>query len=194
MTVWKRFQLAIPVFLCTVLVLPIASNANRPNGVEPNRAPAGPESPLVLDGRNVHNIGELGTNMTNWGMVGSMPGSGMYFQNEPSAEWPLGSGVQHLYSAGIWVGAIRSEGPAVSTSAYTFEFRPTVDPIDVMYHTAVGAPGGNRYPSPNADDDGDGRVDEDWLNGRDDDLAVGTRTISRRPLRYTPITIPWTSW
>jgi hypothetical protein len=67
--------------------------------------------------------------------------------------------------------------PAVSTAAYSTEFRPTQDPIDKIYRSAEGRRGGNRPPSPDANDDQDfdpstGRplVDEDWLNGRDDDL------------------------
>jgi hypothetical protein len=38
-----------------------------------------------------------------------------------------------------------------------------------MYRTTEGASGGNRRPSKSADDDGDGRVDEDWLDGYDND-------------------------
>jgi hypothetical protein len=38
-----------------------------------------------------------------------------------------------------------------------------------MYYAAEGDPGGNRIPHPNADDDGDGTIDEEWLDGRDND-------------------------
>ncbi|HEY5132851.1 MAG TPA: hypothetical protein VII85_04125, partial [Candidatus Krumholzibacteriaceae bacterium] len=37
-----------------------------------------------------------------------------------------------------------------------------------IYRSFEGATGGNRYPGP-ADDDKDGKIDEDWLNGMDDD-------------------------
>ncbi len=49
------------------------------------------------------------------------------------------------------------------------EFMPTDDPIDIIYNSYEGAPGGIRLPSTGADDDGDGMIDEDWLDGHDND-------------------------
>ena len=74
-----------------------------------------------------------------------------------------------FFTSGLWVGALKSGIPAVTTAAFATEFRPTQDPVDIIYRAAEGARGGNRLPSPDADDDKDGLVDEDWLNGRDDD-------------------------
>jgi hypothetical protein len=129
----------------------------------------GPNRIFVLDGSNVHNVGELQMHVGNWGQFGSWPGSGLTFSEAPSAQWPAGSGVEYLFVAGLWVGALKGGVPAVSTAAYAFEFRPTQDPLDIMYRAAEGARGGARAPADNRDDDKDGRVDEDWLNGRDDD-------------------------
>ena len=125
---------------------------------------------LVLDGSNVHNVGELQMHVGNWGLFGSWPGSGMSFSEAPSAQWPAGSGVEYLFAAGLWVGAIKSGVPAVSTSQFTMEFRPTDDPVDIIYRSSEAALGGKRIPMPDADDDRDGQIDEDWLNGRDDDM------------------------
>jgi hypothetical protein len=130
----------------------------------------GPQRVLVLDGSTVHNVGELQMHVGNWGQFGSWPGSGLPFSEAPSAQWPAGSGVEYLFVAGLWVGAIKSGVPAVSTAAYAFEFRPNPDPRDYMYRAAEGSRSGNRPPSRTADDDGDGETDEDWLNGYDDDL------------------------
>jgi hypothetical protein len=129
----------------------------------------GPDRVLVIDGSNVHNVGELNMHIGNWGLFGSMPGSAAPFADAPSAEWPSGSGVEYLFASGLWVGAIKNGVPAVSTSSYEFEMRPTEDPIDIIYRSAEGAANGKRHPDADADDDGDGMVDEDWLNGRDDD-------------------------
>jgi hypothetical protein len=129
----------------------------------------GPQRVLVLSGTTVHNVGELQMHVGNWGQFGSWPGSGLPFSEAPSAQWPAGSGVEYLFVAGLWVGAIKNGVPAVSTAAYAFEFRPTADPLDIMYRTAEGAQGGSRPPSRTADDDRDGETDEDWLNGFDDD-------------------------
>jgi hypothetical protein len=125
---------------------------------------------LVLDGSNVHDVGELQMHVSNWGLFGSYPGSGMPFADAPSAQWPAGSGVEYLFGAGIWVGAIKNGVPHVTSSMRAFELRPTDDPVDIIYRSSEGALGGNRIPMPDADDDRDGQIDEDWLNGRDDDL------------------------
>ena len=132
---------------------------------EPNRI-------LVLDGTNVHDVGQIHMHVGNWGSFGSWPGSGQPFADAPSAEWPPDSGVEHLFAAGLWIGAVKGGVPAVSTAVFESEFRPTDDPIDIIYQTAVGAPGGSRLPSLTADDDGDGIADEDPLDGRDNDGDV----------------------
>ena len=123
---------------------------------------------LVLDGSNVHDVGELWTHVGNWGVFGSMPSTGMPFASAPSAMWPADSGVEHLFISGLWIGALKEGIPAVSTAAFEWEFRPTEDPLDIIYRSFEGALGGVRYPS-DADDDGDGMVDEDWLDGHDND-------------------------
>jgi hypothetical protein len=128
----------------------------------------GPRPTIVLDGRYVHNIGNLQINVTNWGFLGSLPSSRYPMSDSPSAQWPAGSGVEYLYAAGIWVGALVDGIPAVSTGWPDTEFYPTSDPVDRIYATYEGDHGGKRRPAP-ADDDRDGYIDEDWLNGRDDD-------------------------
>jgi hypothetical protein len=123
----------------------------------------------VLDGSCVHNVGNLQMNVTNWGCFGSYPSSGLAMSEAPSAQWPANSGVEYLYIAGLWVGAKKSGVPVVTTAAYQQEFSPDpIDPRNKIYRTFEGAVGGNRYPGP-ADDDHDGKIDEDWLNGLDDD-------------------------
>ena len=122
-----------------------------------------------LDGTTVHNVGNLQMHVTNWGAIGSYPSSTFPTADAPSAQWPANSGVEYLYIAGLWVGAKKNGIPVVSTSAYEIEFQPeALDPVNRIYRSFEGAPGGARYPSP-PDDDKDGAFDEDWLNGIDDD-------------------------
>ena len=123
---------------------------------------------LVLDGSRIHFAGALQMNVTNFGFFGSLPKSAYEMAEAPSAQWPAGSGIEYLYAAGLWVGAEADGVPSVSTGYPQMEFYPSNDPIDVIYRSFEGAPGGNRFPG-NPDDDGDGEIDEDWLNGRDDD-------------------------
>jgi hypothetical protein len=122
----------------------------------------------TIDGRFVHNVGNLQMNVTNWGFFGSLPKSRYPMADQPSAQWPAGSGIDYLYAAGIWVGATLDGIPYVSTGYPETEFYPPNDPRCTVYRTAEGVIGGNRPPY-EADDDADGRSDEDWLNGFDDD-------------------------
>jgi len=153
----------------SLLVIPSALAAFARDSSRPGKDGHGPQGILILDGSPVHDAGNLWAHASNWGAIGSMPGSGATFQAAPSAQWPGGSSVEYLFIAGLWVGALVNGVPAVSTAAYEFEFRPTQDPRDIVYYSAFGAPHGNRIPSMMADDDGDGQIDEDRLDGFDND-------------------------
>lgn len=167
-----RGVIAATAFLIVAtLAAPIPARTNRPR---PPKDGSAPSRVFVLDGSNVHNVGEIQMHLGNWGLFGSHPGSQAAYAEAPSAQWPAGSGTEYLFSAGLWVGALKNGVPAVSTSDPDREFQPSNDTRDVMYRSGEGATGGIRLPSPAADDDRDGRTDEDWLNGHDDDgdLAV----------------------
>jgi len=124
--------------------------------------------PTALDNA-VHDVGEVWLNVTNQGLLGSWPGSNSIYEGLPSLRFPGESGDDLLWSAGVWIGGVMLGERLVSTGQYDREIRAPEDPLDVMYATAFGAPGGNRYPYPDPDDDGDGLENEDPLNGRDDD-------------------------
>lgn len=134
-----------------------------------------------LDGKFVHNVGRLHLQITNIGETGNQNNPSR--TTVPSAEYPPGSGFDHLYAAGLWVGAIDASGiPHVSTALYSREFAPEITPQNAcvalpadqvadVREAYEGIPGGNRVisVSVNPDDDNDGLVDEDFLNGLDDD-------------------------
>ena len=141
-----------------------------PLATNDRKHPDGPDRALVLDGSSVHTVGQLQMHVTNWGAFGSQPGIFSSYSWAPSAQWPAGSGAEHLGTAGLWVGALLPSGvPAVSTAAFEQEFRPRLDARDVIYESTEGSDGGKRRPHPHADDDGDGKVDEDRLDGYDND-------------------------
>src|SRR5262249_49135877 len=98
-----------------------------------------------------------------------MPGSAVPWADAPSARWPAESQTNYLWAAGLWIGAIKNGEPHVTTATYQSELRPGSSLLDHVYVTHVGAPGGARPPSPDADDHHDGRTDEDPLDGRDND-------------------------
>jgi len=167
----KGFQAAAAL----VLFLGVASRASARGNFElpadlldTNRYP-GMRGIIELDGKNVHNCGNVLVHVANFGIIGSAPGSRNAFESAPSAQWPAGSETEYLYIAGLWIGAEKNAEKAVTTAAFQIEFRPGLSELDHIYQTRELAPGGARKPAPNADDDGDKKIDEDWLDSRDND-------------------------
>ncbi|HRX49962.1 MAG TPA: hypothetical protein P5571_01145 [Candidatus Krumholzibacteria bacterium] len=165
---------------CLLWALGMASapgaSARPPQARPPAAAPA--DKIHVLDGSTVLSLSELQVHVSNFGMIGSRHSVTSTYSDAPSAQWPAGSGVEYLFSAGLWIGGVLYGEPRVSTGEYEHELRPAPDPVDTMYESRYGtvvrpAPGparaGARIYEADADDDGDGRRDEDPLNGRDDD-------------------------
>jgi hypothetical protein len=68
------------------------------------------------------NVGNLGLTITNFGTYGS---GFVGWPNQPSAEYPLGSGIEHIFDGGLWIGGFLSndasgsgrQGPLVTTGA-----------------------------------------------------------------------------
>ncbi|HEU4364395.1 MAG TPA: hypothetical protein VFT13_02915, partial [Candidatus Krumholzibacteria bacterium] len=194
---------SIAPFALFLLAIPIVAWPRHTSAPPAAKSGGGAQRIFVLDGSTVHNVGELQMHLGNWGLFGSLPGVGQPYSESPSAQWPAGSGTEYLFGAGLWVGAIKNGVPAVSTTVgfeparIVFEFDPGRDTRDVMYRAAEGTRGGARAPA-EADDDGDGLVDEDPLNGYDDDgdgqidedfAAVSNQMFTCRYGDYYPETV-----
>ena len=63
------------------------------------------------------NVGRLGLTVTSMGVLGNSFRGPFVTENEPSCEYPIGSGVEHLFDGGLWVGAIVNGQRLVSTAA-----------------------------------------------------------------------------
>jgi hypothetical protein len=61
-----------------------------------------PQQTFRLDGKFVHNVGRLHLQVTNIGQTGNAANPSR--TTVPSAEYPPGSGFDHLYAAGLWIG------------------------------------------------------------------------------------------
>ncbi|HTR97499.1 MAG TPA: hypothetical protein VMH61_06310 [Candidatus Acidoferrales bacterium] len=108
--------------------------------------------------------GNFALRITNVGVVGNAwYDVGRSF--DPSFEYPQGSGHELLGHAELWVGAALPDGTHRVSGGPMMEWRPTLDPDDHVLTANAGDPG-SRW---NFDDDNDRRIDEDPLNGRDDD-------------------------
>ncbi|MFH1844059.1 MAG: FlgD immunoglobulin-like domain containing protein [bacterium] len=161
------FRVSVAALCLLGLALGFATaGAAPPPGAQPTDATT---KVYVTDGSMVHNVGELWLNITNWGLIGSHPSATTTYSHAPSARWPGASGVNHLWGGGLWVGGVMLGERLVSTGQFAAEIRAEEGPEDTIYETSHGAPGGNRYPWPDADDDGDGAEDEDPLDGYDND-------------------------
>jgi hypothetical protein len=168
-TRFARRGLIFPVFLALLIAWSpsVLAHVDPPEGGAWSLPVSGG---MTWDGNYVHNVGELQMNITNFGVFGSYPTWGIPMSESPSAQWPAGSGVEYLWSAGIWTGALVSGNPYCSTTdAGQWEFRPGNEEIYTVYRSFEGSRGGNRLPSPAVDDDGDGLIDEDPLDGVDND-------------------------
>ena len=152
------------------------------HGVDPYPRPDGI---YVTDGSYVMNVGELHMNITNFGLIGSQAPSTCSWCDAPSAQWPAGSGVEYLWAAGLWVGGVTLGEKLVSTGQFEREIRAITTEVEDTIYEAIGGtllrpPGnedasGRRVPEADNNDDDDydnfgvALVDEETLNGYDDD-------------------------
>lgn len=172
-----------PGYLVVLLYLTLASAlpATVRAALDPPESPATvpvADGVHVLDGSCVLNVGNLRVNITNHGLIGSQYSSAHPYSHAPSGEWPGGSGDEYLWGAGLWIGARIGGVVSVTTGQPEREMRPSAELYDTIYEAKNGVqlrpdeqarPTGIRLPAPGADDDADGRNDEDPLNGVDDD-------------------------
>ena len=136
------------------------------------RSATNPEKTNVIDGHVTHDVGLMWNNVTNFGLIGSLPSATLPLSAAPSARWPGETGLNHLWAAGLWVGGKVLGETRVLTAAgagVAGDFSSSEAAADTIYATFQGDTGGNRYPWPDPDDDQDGAEDEDPQNGRDDD-------------------------
>jgi hypothetical protein len=145
----------------------------------------------------VLSVGNVLMKVTNFGIFGN-PWTNV--SSDPSGQWPGASGIEYLNLAGLAVGAVNpiaTDPIAVRRVSSLTEWRPpTLDPEDKMYRAYDGILNGSRYYNDDGDkytrdegmyQAGQERVDEDFLDGRDNDLdgaidedygALGQQTIT----------------
>ncbi len=118
-------------------------------------------------------VGNVFMKCTNYGFDGN-PFTNL--SSDPSGQWPGASGIEYMNLIGIAVGAVNplaTDPTAMRRVSYLTEWRPpTLDPEDRMYRSYDGIVNGQRYVNDDGDFDpvtGDPRIDEDFLDGRDND-------------------------
>ena len=128
----------------------------------------------------------IANTMTNGciAVAGTCGGAGPDGSTVFGLEYPLGSGIEHLYGGGPWIGGLvngsRHVDEGYNGDDARTEFIPNIQDTvrDRMWTTSVGdslydvnRPGYYKRPMNRAhfDDDGDGKIDEDELDGLDND-------------------------
>ena len=120
----------------------------------------------------VLNVGNIFMKIPNFGFLGN-PFTNL--SSDPSGQWPGASGIEYLNFMGLAVGAVNnfaSDPKAVRRVSFTTEWRPpTIEPEDRIYRAYDGIINGSRFLNDDSDLDLDGnpRIDEDFLDGRDND-------------------------
>ena len=98
--------------------------------------------PSVDDDTKFTNTGSIGLTITNFGTIGD--GFAVQApQDRPSCEYPKGSGIEHMFVGGLWVGGRRDDGtifvttgakdvPSLTDVAAGFEFTNSANADDVV--------------------------------------------------------------
>lgn len=144
---------------------------NTTGGIKPGAQPAA--IPDIFGTGAVLTVGNVFMKVTNYGLVGN-PFTNV--SSDPSCQWPGASGVEYMNYVGLAVGAVNplaSDPNAVRRVSYLQEWRPaSLDPEDRIYRGYDGIIGGQRYINDDTDTDpltGLALIDEDFLDGRDND-------------------------
>ncbi len=128
--------------------------------------------PDVFGPGAVLSVGNVRMKVINNGTLGN-PNSNT--SADPAGQWPGSSGVEYLFAIMFGVGAVNpsaTDPNAIRRVSYYREWRPpTLDPVDRIYRAFDGIINGTRFYNDDHDKDSEGHdiVDEDFLDGRDND-------------------------
>ena len=128
--------------------------------------------PDIFGPGSVLNVGNVVMKVTNLGCLGNP----FVSSSDPSGQWPGASSVEYLgfiYMAMGAVNPLATDPNAVRRVSFFTEWRPpTLAPEDHIYRGYDGIVNGSRFVNDDGDLDpatGQARIDEDFLDGRDND-------------------------
>ncbi|MGE5458161.1 MAG: hypothetical protein ACM3RX_07385 [Methanococcaceae archaeon] len=90
------------------------------------------------DNSKFTNIGNIGLTLTNFGMYGN--GFSGRWPQQPSCEFPLGSGIEHIFAGGLWIGGYIAKDEALNNRVGPFVTTGAVDKSSIS-----GRGGGFEY-------------------------------------------------
>ncbi len=136
-----------------------------------SRTPGRYAIPDVFGHGAVLDVGKVVMKVTNFGCVGNP----FVSSSDPSCQWPGASGNEYMNLLTLGIGAVNpqaSDPIAIRRVSFFQEMRPaTLEPEDRIYPAYDGIVNGVRYGNDDSDFDpyGKPRIDEDFLDGRDND-------------------------
>ena len=154
------------VLLLMLMVSTAATAMARSNEPDPMFQNLDPSGTFEQDGDYVMNVGEVQINITNWGLIGSTVGWATSWGDAPSCQWPAGSGDEYLWAAGLWVGGVVLGERLVTTGGWGSEMFPAQSDVAATIYEAVGG----KLLRPPGNSEAGGTIDEETLNGYDDDV------------------------
>jgi len=95
----------------------------------------------VDDNSKSTNIGNIGLTVSNYGVYGNGLSNLTAANRQPSCEYPLGSGIEHIFVGGLWIGGFQKDNP---TSKSLIGPLVTTGAIDAS-SLAAGRNGGFEY-------------------------------------------------
>ena len=146
---------------------PLQDGASKGRGSTPEAIPD------IFGPGAVLNVGNVVMKVTNYAIIGN-PFTNV--SSDPSGQWPGTSGIEYLNFIALSVGGVNptaSDPASIRRVSYFNEWRPpTLDPEDKMYRAYDGIVNGTRFGNDDGDKDDaldEPKVDEDFLDGRDND-------------------------
>lgn len=73
--------------------------------------------PVNVYDEKVTSAANIATTISNVGIIGNAFGGSFTVKGFPSCEYPVNSGIEHLFDGGLWVGAVKNGSVSVSTGA-----------------------------------------------------------------------------
>jgi len=96
--------------------------------LQTSQAQNGLEKSLDDDNSKFTNVGNIGITITNFGMYGH--GFSLW-PKQPSCEYPIGSGIEHIFDGGLWIGGFLSDNQFGSNRSGPYVTTATVDAASV---------------------------------------------------------------
>ncbi len=118
----------------------------------------------------IHDVSNIGMTVTNYGFLGNN-----FVNRSASLEYPLGTGIDHLIRAGLWIGAVNAQGDTLVTTGTIDGYWNTPSAAGVEFSPAtlgieeISALLNNKYYHPGA------YSEQDFIAFYSDSFAVGSK-------------------